>query len=115
MKQLIACCGLDCETCDARIATITNDDVLRKETARKWSVMNNAPEITAETINCLGCRMEGTKFGYCSMCKILACVTSKGYNTCGDCAELNSCPTVAPVLEHAPAAKQNLIGKCRES
>ncbi len=22
MKQLIACCGLDCESCDARIATV---------------------------------------------------------------------------------------------
>ena len=29
MKQLIACCGLDCENCDARIATINNDDKLR--------------------------------------------------------------------------------------
>ena len=25
MNQLIGCCGLDCEACDARIATITND------------------------------------------------------------------------------------------
>ena len=29
MNQLIACCGLDCEKCDARIATITNDSALR--------------------------------------------------------------------------------------
>ena len=26
MNPLIACCGLDCEACDARIATITNDN-----------------------------------------------------------------------------------------
>ena len=45
MKQLIACCGLDCENCDARIATINNDDKLREETAQKWSVMNNTSEI----------------------------------------------------------------------
>ena len=45
MKQLIACCGLDCEGCDARIATVRNDNELREKTARKWSVMNNAPEI----------------------------------------------------------------------
>ena len=51
MKQLIACCGLDCENCDARIATINNDDKLREETARKWSLMNNTSEITPETIN----------------------------------------------------------------
>ena len=52
MKQLIACCGLDCESCDARIATVENDNELKEKTARKWSVMNNAPEITAATINC---------------------------------------------------------------
>ena len=26
MKQLIACCGLDCENCDARIATVRDDN-----------------------------------------------------------------------------------------
>jgi len=50
MKQLIACCGIDCENCDARIATITNDDELREKSAQKWSVMNNTPDITAATI-----------------------------------------------------------------
>ena len=59
MKQLIACCGLDCESCDARIATVENDNELKEKTARKWSVMNNAPEITAATINCMGCRADG--------------------------------------------------------
>lgn len=66
MKQLTACCGLDCESCDARIATVKNDDVLREKTAQKWSAMNNAPEITAATINCMGCRADGVKFAYCS-------------------------------------------------
>ena len=66
MKQLIACCGLDCESCDARIATVKNDDELREKTAQKWSAMNNAPEITAATINCMGCRADGVKFAYCS-------------------------------------------------
>ncbi len=28
MNQLIGCCGLDCEKCDARVATVTNDDAL---------------------------------------------------------------------------------------
>ena len=60
MKQLIACCGLDCENCDARIATINNDEKLRVETAQKWSVMNNTSEIRADTINCTGCRVDGS-------------------------------------------------------
>ena len=39
MKQLIAYCGLDCEKCDAYIATQNNDQALREKTARpsEWS------------------------------------------------------------------------------
>jgi hypothetical protein len=113
MNQFIACCGLDCEKCEARIATITNDDRLREEVAQKWSVMNNAPEITAETINCAGCRTEGPKFGYCSMCGIRSCALGKGFETCGQCAELDTCPTVAPVLQNAPEARETLGCNCQ--
>ncbi len=111
MKQLIAFCGLDCEMCDARIATINDDNSLRETTARKWAEMNNSPQITAETINCLGCRTDGVKFGFCSMCEIRSCATGKGFETCGDCAELNTCPTVKPVLDNDPDAKNNLTCK----
>ena len=110
MKQLTACCGLDCESCDARIATVKNDDVLREKTAQKWSAMKNAPEITAETINCMGCRADGVKFAYCSdYCEIRKCVSGKGFNTCGDCDELDSCQIVGAVLQHAPGARENLV------
>ena len=110
MKQLIACCGLDCESCDARIATVKNDDELREKTAQKRSAMNNAPEITAATINCMGCRTDGMKFAYCSdYCEIRKCVSGKGFNTCGDCDELDSCQIVGAVLQHAPGARENLM------
>ena len=109
MKQLIACCGLDCETCDARRATVENDDELREKTARKWSEMNDAPQITAATINCMGCRTEGAKFAYCSdYCQIRKCVCEKGFATCGDCQELDACPIVGSIFQHAPDAKENL-------
>ena len=105
-----ACCGLDCESCDARIATVKNDDELREKTAQKWSAMNNAPEITAATINCMGCRTDGMKFAYCSdYCEIRKCVSGKGFNTCGDCDELDSCQIVGAVLQHAPGARENLM------
>lgn len=109
MKQLIACCGLDCESCDARIATVTDDDALREKTARLWSELNNEPQITVQTINCMGCRTEGVKTVYCGeMCEIRKCVNAKGFDTCGDCDELDDCPTVGAVLQHAPEAKENL-------
>ena len=30
MKKYIACCGLDCESCEARRATVNDDDSLRQ-------------------------------------------------------------------------------------
>ena len=107
MEKLIACCGLNCETCDARIATVQNSDELRKETAEKWKKAFNA-EITAESINCTGCRMEGVKFSYCGQCQIRDCVKAKGYETCGDCSEMATCEIVAFVHKHAPDAIENL-------
>jgi len=109
MKKLIACCGIDCETCDARIATIANDDVLRAETAKKWSVMYESPDITAETINCTGCRTEGAKIGHHSDCEIRHCAIKKGFDTCGECNEIDTCQIVGYVLQHVPGAKENLI------
>ena len=59
-NELIACCGLDCEKCDARIATLANDNALREKTAALWTKLNGVT-ITPEMINCTGCRMEGAR------------------------------------------------------
>lgn len=109
MKKLIAYCGLDCEKCDARIATINNDDNLRKETSRKWCEMNHTDQITPESINCTGCRVDGPKFYFCShLCEVHKCVTAKGFETCGDCADKDSCKTVGAIWENCAEAKTNL-------
>ena len=55
MKNRIAYCGLDCEKCDAYIATVNDDQELREKTADLWAKLNNAP-ILPEHINCEGCR-----------------------------------------------------------
>jgi hypothetical protein len=59
MEKLIACCGLNCMTCDARIATVTNDNELRAITAAKMKAHYNLPDISTEMINCTGCREDG--------------------------------------------------------
>ena len=108
MKDLIACCGLDCENCDARKATVNNDDALRKKTAKQWVEANDAP-IKPEHINCMGCRTEGVKYLYCSdLCPVRKCVSEKGYDTCADCAEIDACEVVAQVFKNAPEARGNL-------
>jgi len=109
MNLLIACCGLNCESCDARIATVTNDNVLRAKTAQKWSALNNV-EIPAEAINCMGCRVAGMKTMFCNdMCEIRKCVNNKEFETCADCAELYICPIVGAIFQFTPEAKANLL------
>ncbi len=108
MKKSIAYCGLDCEKCDAYIATVNNDDTLREKTAKLWSEINHAP-ITAGMINCMGCRTNGVKTPYCDgMCEIRKCAVKKGVETCGDCPELERCGTVGAVLENSTEARKNL-------
>ena len=51
MNKMIAYCGLNCEKCDAYIATINNNQELREKTAKLWAELNNAP-ILPEHINC---------------------------------------------------------------
>lgn len=60
MNQLIACCGLDCESCDARIATLTNNNALREKTAALWTKLNGVT-ITPEMINCKLYRLSGRR------------------------------------------------------
>jgi len=108
MEKLIACCGINCATCDARIATITNDDELRARTAEKWSSEFNSADITPQTINCTGCREADSKFSYCEFCEIRNCVKAKGYATCGECSELQTCSIVGNVLQIVPDALENL-------
>lgn len=110
MNRLIACCGLDCEQCDARIATVNNDNELREATAKKWREMNNAPQITAATINCMGCRADGVKFAYCSdYCPIRKCAAEKGLQTCAECGEVENCQIVGAIIQSNPDAKRNLL------
>ena len=51
MNEYIAYCGLDCEACEARLATVNNDDVMRQRVAREWSDLNGV-EITPEMNAC---------------------------------------------------------------
>ena len=107
MKNFIAFCGLDCETCQARIATIQNDDGLREKVARLWSDLNGV-EITPEMINCSGCRIDGVKTPYCdSLCPIRQCALSRKLETCGDCGEMESCEKLGAITgNNADALKR---------
>ena len=108
MNDYIAFCGLDCEACEARIATANNDDALRRKVSAHWSELNGV-EITPEMINCDGCRIDGVKTVYCdSLCPIRQCALERAVETCGACAELETCEKVAMVIGNNEQARRNL-------
>ena len=108
MKEFIAYCGLDCEKCEARIATVNNDNELRKKVAAEWTEMNHV-EITPEMINCAGCRVDGVKTPFCdSLCQIRQCGLAKKIETCGSCGELSTCGKVKMIIGNNKEALENL-------
>lgn len=108
MKNMIAYCGLDCEKCDAYLATIHDDQALREKTAKLWGELNSAP-ILPEHINCQGCRVEGVKTVFCdSLCEIRQCAVKKRMATCGDCPDIEGCQTIGVIVSNNPKALENL-------
>ena len=108
MEKIIACCGLNCVDCDARKATLADDNKLRAETAEKWRVQFGVAGILPEMINCTGCREEGVKISHCAECEIRNCVIGKGYKTCADCDLMEDCSILSPVLQYSPESLENL-------
>lgn len=108
MKEMIAYCGLDCEKCDAYLATLHDDADLREKTAKLWSELNGVT-ILPEHINCQGCRAIGAKTMFCeSLCEIRKCAAGKKVETCGACPEMAICETVAAIIANNPEARENL-------
>lgn len=108
MNKKIAYCGLNCQTCDAYLATIHNDQKLKVATAKKWARLNQAP-ILPEHIHCEGCRMPGAKTIFCeTICEIRKCAIKKEVSTCGGCSNLETCRTIESILKHNPSIIKNL-------
>lgn len=108
MKGMIGYCGLDCERCDAYLATIHDDQALREKTAKLWSELNQAP-ILPEHINCEGCRGNGAKTVFCeSLCAIRKCAMEKGLSTCGGCSNFDACSTMQAFVSQNPTVLENL-------
>jgi hypothetical protein len=110
MSKTTAMCGIDCSVCPTFIATRTNDDKLRAETATKWSAAYKA-EIKPGDINCVGCGVEdGTHFSYCaSMCEIRKCGRARKVANCAACPDY-ACDQLQAFFKMAPEAKTALDG-----
>ena len=108
MKQMIACCGLDCSKCDAYLATIHNDQSLREKTAKLWSKLNGI-QILPEQVRCEGCRMDGIKTVFCQkLCAIRQCALKKCVEICAQCPDMDNCKIIQAFFANNPQACSNL-------
>jgi hypothetical protein len=108
MDNLIAYCGLDCKTCDVKVATENNNNVLRATLAARMQIHYKNPEISIADINCSGCRKTGVKMWYCELCEIKKCATSKSFQTCAMCEKMETCQMVGKIHKYDPTALNNL-------
>lgn len=104
--MMLSCCGLDCEGCEAFIATEKNDQGLRAQVAAKWSELYKHA-FKPEDINCTGCRSEGVRFMHCAMCQVRSCVYERERENCAGCDEY-PCEPLSEIFAFAPDAKQRL-------
>jgi hypothetical protein len=110
MEKITAICGLNCTECEAYIATKENDDAKRKDIAEKWSKLYQA-FVAPESINCVGCGVEGAHIGYCGMCEIRKCGFDKKVENCALCKVYPDCKTLNGFLKMAPAEGAEKIKK----
>jgi hypothetical protein len=104
---MISYCGIDCEKCEALIATRTNDSSLRAKVANEISVFAGI-QCTPEEVNCAGCCSNGEKSPYCSrICKVRNCAMMKNIVHCGQCKEY-PCVKLNDIFSFAPGAKETL-------
>lgn len=105
--RMLACCGLDCASCPALVATATDDESLRAATAAEWSAAFGVA-LRPSDIVCEGCMTDGLKFSHCLECEVRLCGLGRGLPTCAPCPEYDGCPTIAAFHGMVPQAKEAL-------
>ena len=109
----IACCGMDCDECNALIATREDDHALRTATAQAWSKQYNHP-FRPEDIQCTGCRSEGAKIVHCEVCPVRKCCIERGVAHCGQCRDF-PCETLEEFFKIFPDGGAENRNRLRDS
>ncbi len=78
-------CGHDCSRCITYLATLKNDENLRKQ-SQKFYKNEFKIDISPEVIHCLGGRSDNV-FYLCKECPWMKCCQKRGIESCSECNE----------------------------
>lgn len=107
MRKTQAFCGLDCGECEARTATLKNDQAGLEQAAREWSA-RYGKDITAGMCICEGCASGGrVSTAHAATCAVRLCASGRGAQTCAHCPEY-ACDTLQGFFVFAPVLKEKL-------
>ena len=84
-NQLICFCGHDCSRCVTYLATVRNDDELRKQ-SQEFYKTEFGRDIPFSEIHCMGGRSDDA-FTLCRECPWMKCCRERGLDRCADCGE----------------------------
>ena len=103
----IGCCGMDCDACEARKATLRNDVKALARIAAGQEGEGHGSFILPSRVKCTGCLEAGTKSVCCNECRIRMCAMDNGIPNCGFCENF-PCELGSTVWEAVPEYKHNL-------
>ena len=104
MKQMICCCGHDCARCLTYLATVHNDEALRRQ-SQEFYQSEFGIDIPPEDIHCHGGRSEDV-FCLCRACPFVKCCRERGVDACSDCTEY-PCGSIR-------AYQEKYVNKCNQ-
>ena len=112
MTEMIAYCGLICQTCPLYLATRQTDTEeqtrMRKEIVRRCREHYGMNIDLADVTDCDGCRTEdGRLFSGCKKCSIRNCARAKGLENCAYCADY-ACERLEEHFTKDPTARIRL-------
>ncbi|MCK5338830.1 MAG: DUF3795 domain-containing protein [Bacteroidales bacterium] len=87
-------CGYICpEKCEFLMATLADDEALKKECHESWGIKERyGKDFDPETAFCYGCKTEGKPEGVVvTECTVRSCVIEKELDCCIECKELSTC------------------------
>ena len=111
MDVMLAYCGLACETCPIRLATLEPDEVARaarrEDIARILSEIYGMPSKAEDITDCDGCRAGGRLLKGCRECPIRPCAMVRGVESCAFCPDY-PCARLEAHWEHDPESRARL-------